>query len=86
MAFDEEGQAATYEDKVRICQRAYKLLVEKADFYPFDIIFDPNVPTGVIVMDEHNNYGVDFIEAVREIKSTCPGALTSGGISNVSFA
>ena len=86
MAFDEKGQAATFGDKVRICQRAYKLLVEKALFNPFDIIFDPNVLTVATGMDEHNNYGVDFIEAVREIKKTCPGALTSGGISNVSFS
>ena len=86
MAFDEEGQAATYEDKVRICQRAYKILVEKADFNPHDIIFDPNVLTVATGMKEHDGYGVDFIEAVREIKKTCPGALTSGGISNVSFS
>lgn len=86
MAFDENGQAATYEDKVRICQRAYNLLTEKADFNPRDIIFDPNVLTVATGMKEHNTYAVDFIEAVREIKKTCPGALTSGGISNVSFS
>jgi len=86
MAFDEKGQAATKEDKVRICKRAYDLLVEKADFYPYDIIFDPNILTVATGMEEHNNYGVDFIEAVREIKIQCPGALTSGGVSNLSFS
>lgn len=86
MAFDEQGQAATYEDKVRICQRAYKLLTKEAHLTPEDIIFDPNVLTVATGMPEHNSYGIDFIEAVREIKSTCPGALTSGGISNVSFS
>ena len=86
MAFDEEGQAATQEDKVRICSRAYKILTEDVGMDPHDIIFDPNVLTVATGMDEHNNYGVDFIEAVREIKEKCPGALTSGGISNVSFS
>jgi 5-methyltetrahydrofolate--homocysteine methyltransferase len=86
MAFDEEGQAATRDDKVRICQRAYKLLTEQADFDPYDIIFDANVLTVATGMDEHVNYAVDFIEAVREIKRLCPGARTSGGISNVSFS
>ena len=86
MAFDEEGQAATKEDKVRICQRAYKLLTEKADFPPEDIIFDPNILTVATGIEEHNNYAVDFIEAVREIKATCPRALTSGGVSNISFS
>ncbi|MFW7377779.1 MAG: methionine synthase [Oligoflexus sp.] len=86
MAFDEQGQAATKDDKVRICQRAYKLLTEKAGFEPGDIIFDPNVLTVATGMSEHNNYAVDFIEAVREIKQVCPGALTSGGISNISFS
>ncbi|SMF20091.1 methionine synthase [Pseudobacteriovorax antillogorgiicola] len=86
MAFDEKGQAATKEDKVRICQRAYKILTEDVGMDPHDIIFDPNVLTVATGMEEHNNYGVDFIEAVREIKKVCPGAYTSGGISNVSFS
>ncbi len=86
MAFDEQGQAATKEDKVRICSRAYKLLVEEAGFDPLDIIFDPNVLTVATGMEEHSNYAVDFIEAVREIKEKCPGALTSGGVSNLSFS
>ena len=86
MAFDEKGQAATKEDKVRICTRAYNLLVEKADFDPLDIIFDPNILTVATGMEEHANYAVDFIEAVKEIKEKCPGALTSGGVSNLSFS
>ncbi|MFW5697820.1 MAG: methionine synthase, partial [Fimbriimonadaceae bacterium] len=86
MAFDEEGQAATKEDKVRICKRAYDLLVEKANFHPQDIIFDPNILTVATGIEEHNNYAVDFIEAVREIKEVCPGARTSGGVSNISFS
>ena len=86
MAFDEKGQAANKEDKVRICKRAYDLLVSKLDFDPRDIIFDPNILTVATGMEEHNNYAVDFIEAVREIKQVCPGALTSGGVSNISFS
>lgn len=86
MAFDEKGQAADKADKVRICQRAYKILTEVVDFDPRDIIFDPNILTVATGIDEHNNYAVDFIEAVREIKATCPGVLTSGGVSNVSFS
>lgn len=86
MAFDEKGQAATKEDKVRICERAYKLLTEKVGMDPNDIIFDPNVLTVATGIEEHNNYAVDFIEALREIKKVCPGAKTSGGISNVSFS
>lgn len=86
MAFDENGQAATKADKVRICQRAYKILVEEVNFDPCDIIFDPNILTVATGIEEHNNYAVDFIEAVREIKATCPHALTSGGVSNVSFS
>ena len=86
MAFDEKGQAATLEDKVSICQRAYRLLVEKADFPPEDIIFDPNVLTVATGIEEHNDYAINFIEAVRQIKETCPHALTSGGISNISFS
>ena len=86
MAFDEKGQAASKEDKVSICQRAYKILTEKVGFPPEDIIFDPNVLTVATGIEEHNSYAVDFIEAVREIKKTCPYAKTSGGISNVSFS
>ena len=86
MAFDEEGQAATKEDKVRICTRAYRLLVDRIGFDPEDIIFDPNILTVATGIEEHNNYAVDFIEAVREIKATLPGAKCSGGLSNVSFS
>jgi 5-methyltetrahydrofolate--homocysteine methyltransferase len=86
MAFDEKGQAATRSDKVRICKRAYSLLTEKLSFDPNDIIFDPNILTVATGMEEHNNYAADFIEAVREIKVACPGALTSGGVSNISFS
>ena len=86
MAFDEKGQAADLKDKVRICKRAYTLLTEKLNFNPRDIIFDPNVLTVATGMDEHNNYAKDFIDAVGEIKKQCPGVLTSGGISNVSFS
>ena len=86
MAFDEEGQAASKEDKIRICKRAYDLLVDVAGLDPRDIIFDPNILTVATGMDEHNNYAVDFIEAVRAIKKLCPGALTSGGVSNISFS
>lgn len=86
MAFDEKGQAATFEGKVSICQRAYKLLTEKIDFDPSDIIFDPNVLTICTGMEEHNNFALDFIRAIKVIKETCPEALTSGGISNLSFS
>lgn len=86
MAFDEKGQAANESDKIRICQRAYKLLVDTLNFNPNDIIFDPNILTVATGMEEHNNYAVDFIEAVRAIKKSCPGALTSGGVSNISFS
>ena len=86
MAFDEKGQAADLKDKVRICKRAYTLLTEKLDFNPRDIIFDPNVLTVATGMEEHNNYAKDFIDAVAEIKKQCPGVLTSGGVSNVSFS
>ncbi|WP_041869184.1 methionine synthase, partial [Bdellovibrio sp. ArHS] len=86
MAFDEKGQAVSREDKVRICERAYKLLTEKLDFDPADIVFDPNILTVATGMEEHNNYAVDFIEAVSEIKKRCPGVYTSGGISNLSFS
>ena len=86
MAFDEKGQAASLEDKVSICHRAYLLLTEKVGIDPYDIIFDPNVLTVATGMEEHNDYGIAFIEAVRQIKQKCPGARVSGGISNVSFS
>jgi 5-methyltetrahydrofolate--homocysteine methyltransferase len=86
MAFDEKGQAATFKDKVRICQRAYKILTEQAGVEPQDIIFDANILTVATGLKEHDSYAVDFIEAVREIKKTCPGVRTSGGLSNVSFS
>ncbi|MBO94717.1 MAG: methionine synthase [Opitutales bacterium] len=86
MAFDEKGQAATLDDKVKICGRAYGILVDEVGFPPEDIIFDPNVLTVATGITEHDAYGKDFIEAVREIKKRCPHARTSGGISNVSFS
>jgi 5-methyltetrahydrofolate--homocysteine methyltransferase len=86
MAFDEKGQAATREDKIRICQRAFKILTEEVGIDAHDIIFDPNVLTVATGIEEHNSYAVDFIEAVRELKKSCPGCLTSGGISNISFS
>jgi 5-methyltetrahydrofolate--homocysteine methyltransferase len=86
MAFDEQGQAATRDEKVRICTRAYKLLTEQAGFPAEDIIFDPNILTVATGIEEHNNYAVDFFEATRLIKATLPGAKVSGGVSNVSFS
>ena len=86
MAFDENGQAATKEDKIRICKRAYDILVHKIGLSPYDIIFDANILTVGTGMNEHDNYALDFIEAVKEIKKICPGALTSGGVSNISFS
>lgn len=86
MAFDEEGQAADEDSKVRICKRAYDLLRSELDFPAEDIIFDPNILTVATGMEEHNNYAVDFINAVRRIKQECPGAKTSGGVSNISFS
>lgn len=86
MAFDEHGQATQTRDKVRICERAYKILTGKAGMDPTDIIFDPNILTVATGIEEHNNYAVNFINAVSEIKKKCPGALTSGGVSNISFA
>ena len=86
MAFDEKGQAATREDKVRICERAYKVLTEQAGTDPEDIIFDCNILTVGTGIKEHAGYAVDFIEAVREIKRRCPGVRTSGGLSNISFS
>ncbi|NJB86342.1 5-methyltetrahydrofolate--homocysteine methyltransferase [Lewinella marina] len=86
MAFDEQGQADTIDRKVDICVRAYKLLTEQAKFPPQDIIFDPNIFAVATGIEEHNNYGVDYIEATRRIKQLCPGAKVSGGVSNVSFS
>ena len=86
MAFDEEGQAADEENKVRICKRAYDILVNEVGFPPEDIVFDPNILTVATGIEEHNNYAVDFINAVRRIKQECPGAKTSGGVSNISFS
>jgi 5-methyltetrahydrofolate--homocysteine methyltransferase len=86
MAFDEQGQAATYEDKIRICERAYRLLVDVVGFPPEDIIFDPNILTVATGIEEHNNYAVDFINATRWIKEHLPHAKVSGGVSNISFS
>ena len=86
MAFDEEGQADTFERKVEICQRAYRLLTEKVGFPPEDIIFDPNIFAVATGIEEHNEYAQAFLEACKEIKATCPHALISGGVSNISFA
>ena len=86
MAFDEEGQATTYQRKIEICERAYRLLTEKAGVSPENIIFDVNILSIGTGIDEHARYAVDFIEAVRWIKSSLPGALTSGGVSNLSFS
>lgn len=86
MAFDEMGQADTLQRKVDICSRAYRLLTEQADFPAEDIIFDPNIFAVATGIEEHNRYGLDFIEAVEAIKATLPHALVSGGVSNVSFS
>jgi 5-methyltetrahydrofolate--homocysteine methyltransferase len=86
MAFDETGQADTVERKVAICQRAYKLLTEDAGMAPTDIIFDPNILAVATGMEEHADYGKNFIEAARIIKATCPGVMISGGVSNLSFS
>lgn len=86
MAFDEKGQADTYQRKVEICERAYRILVDEIDFPPEDIIFDPNIFAIATGIEEHNNYAVDFIEATRWIKQNLPGAKVSGGVSNVSFS
>jgi 5-methyltetrahydrofolate--homocysteine methyltransferase len=85
MAFDEQGQAATYAEKIRICQRAYDILTGLG-FPPEDIIFDPNILTVATGMEEHNNYAVDFINATRWIKANLPHAKVSGGVSNISFS
>ncbi|HEC20786.1 MAG TPA: methionine synthase [Gammaproteobacteria bacterium] len=86
MAFDEEGQADTEARKVEICTRSYKILTEIVGFPPEDIIFDPNIFAVATGIEEHNNYGVDFIEATRKIKNSLPWAKVSGGVSNVSFS
>jgi 5-methyltetrahydrofolate--homocysteine methyltransferase len=86
MAFDENGQADSYERRIEICQRCYDILVKKAGFNPQDIIFDPNILTVATGMDEHNNYAVDFINATRWIKQNLPGTKVSGGVSNISFS
>jgi len=86
MAFDETGQADTQARKVEICQRSYKLLTEEIDFPPEDIIFDPNIFAVATGIEEHDNYAVDFIEATREIRKTCPYSHISGGLSNISFS
>lgn len=86
MAFDEQGQATTFERKIEICERAYRLLVDKVGFSPLDIIFDPNVLAVATGMEEHNNYAIDFIRATEWIRKNLPGAHVSGGISNLSFS
>ena len=86
MAFDEKGQADTYQRKIEICERAYRVLVDEVGFPPEDIIFDPNIFAIATGIEEHNNYAVDFIEATRWIKANLPGAKVSGGVSNVSFS
>ncbi len=86
MAFDENGQAATYAEKIRICERAYRILVDEVGLAPEDIIFDPNILTVATGIEEHNNYAVDFIEATRWIKANLPHAKISGGVSNISFS
>ena len=86
MAFDENGQAATFAEKIRICERAYRILVDEVGLAPEDIIFDPNILTVATGIEEHNNYAVDFIEATRWIKANLPHAKVSGGVSNVSFS
>ncbi|PHX95116.1 MAG: methionine synthase [Pedosphaera sp.] len=86
MAFDENGQAATFAEKIRICSRAYRILVDEVGLAPEDIIFDPNILTVATGIEEHNNYAVDFIEATRWIKQNLPHAKVSGGVSNVSFS
>jgi 5-methyltetrahydrofolate--homocysteine methyltransferase len=86
MAFDEKGQAASYEEKIRICERAYRILVDEVGFPPEDIIFDPNILTVGTGLEEHNNYALDYINATRWIKANLPHAKVSGGVSNISFS
>ena len=86
MAFDEVGQADTFARKIEICKRAYDILVDRVGFPPEDIIFDPNIFAIATGIEEHNNYGVDFIEATRWIRQNLPHAHISGGVSNLSFS
>jgi 5-methyltetrahydrofolate--homocysteine methyltransferase len=86
MAFDEKGQADSFQRKIEICARAYNLLTQRAEFPANDIIFDPNILTVATGLDEHRNYAVDFLEATRWIKQNLPGARVSGGVSNISFS
>src|SRR5260370_8433806 len=86
MAFDEQGQAANYEAKIRICERAYRILIDEVGFPPEDIIFDPNILTVATGMEEHNNYAVDYINSTQWIKANLPHAKVSGGVSNISFS
>ncbi|MGB8223715.1 MAG: methionine synthase [Polyangiales bacterium] len=86
MAFDEQGQADTIERKVEICARAYRILVEQVGFAPTDIVFDPNIFAVATGIEEHSDYAINYIEATRQIKVRCPGALVSGGVSNLSFS
>ena len=86
MAFDETGQADSYERRIEICKRSYDILVNEVKFNPHDIIFDPNILTVATGMDEHNNYALDFINATRWIKENLPHAKVSGGVSNISFS
>jgi len=86
MAFDENGQADSLEKRVSFCKRAWKILTQEVGFPPEDIIFDPNIFAVATGIEEHNNYGIEFIEATRQIKQSCPGALISGGVSNISFS
>ncbi|PYL38770.1 MAG: methionine synthase, partial [Verrucomicrobia bacterium] len=86
MAFDDQGQADSFQRKIEICARAYNLLTKHANFPASDIIFDPNILTVATGLDEHRNYAVDFLEATRWIKTNLPGARVSGGVSNISFS
>jgi 5-methyltetrahydrofolate--homocysteine methyltransferase len=86
MAFDEKGQADTYQRRIEICKRSYDVLVEKVGFNPNDIYFDPNIFPVATGIDEHRNYAVDFFMATKWIKENLPGAKVSGGVSNVSFS
>ncbi len=86
MAFDENGQADSLEKRVSFCERAWQLLTQEVGFPPEDIIFDPNIFAIATGIEAHNSYGIDFIEATRRIKKSCPGALISGGVSNISFS
>ncbi|HUB52416.1 MAG TPA: dihydropteroate synthase, partial [Terracidiphilus sp.] len=86
MAFDENGQAATFADRIRVCERAYRILVDRVGFAPEDLIFDPNILTVGTGIEEHNTYAVDFINSTRWIKQNLPHAKVSGGVSNISFS